>query len=61
MKTLNPSQDLRISGYASVFNRRDLSGDIVRRGAFSASLLKMKRRRLPDAARCADHPNRRTD
>ncbi len=47
MKTLNPSQDLRISGYASVFNRRDLSGDIVRRGAFSASLLKMKTRSLP--------------
>ena len=47
MKDLNLTQDLRISGYASVFNRRDLSGDIVRRGAFSASLLKMKMPALP--------------
>lgn len=31
--------DLFISGYASRFGEADLSGDIVRRGAFSASLL----------------------
>ena len=31
--------DLFISGYASRFNEADLSGDIVKRGAFSASLL----------------------
>ena len=31
--------DLYISGYASRFNEADLSGDIVKRGAFSASLL----------------------
>ena len=31
--------DLFISGYASRFSEADLSGDIVQRGAFSASLL----------------------
>lgn len=31
--------DLHISGYASLFDQVDLSGDSVRRGAFSASLL----------------------
>lgn len=31
--------DLYIAGYASRFDEPDLSGDIVRRGAFSASLL----------------------
>ena len=31
--------DLLIQGYASRFGERDLSGDIVRPGAFSASLL----------------------
>lgn len=31
--------DLFISGYASRFDEADLSGDIVRRGAFSAGLL----------------------
>lgn len=31
--------DLFISGYASRFDAPDLSGDIVRRGAFSAALL----------------------
>ena len=31
--------DLYISGYASRFGEADLSGDIVERGAFSASLL----------------------
>lgn len=38
---------LRISGYASLFDRADLSGDIVRRGAFSASLLSQKSDSLP--------------
>ena len=33
------TNDLFISGYASRFDEPDLSGDIVRRGAFSASLL----------------------
>ena len=31
--------DLYISGYASRFGEADLSGDIVQRGAFNASLL----------------------
>ena len=31
--------DLHIQGYASRFGERDLAGDIVRPGAFSASLL----------------------
>lgn len=38
--------DLRISGYASLFGQADMSGDIVERGAFAASLLAM-RERLP--------------
>jgi len=33
------TNDLFIAGYASRFGEADLSGDIVRRGAFSASLL----------------------
>ena len=33
------NNDLRISGYASLFDLPDLSGDIVRRGAFAGSLL----------------------
>lgn len=35
----NTSRDLRVSGYASLFDQADMSGDIVRRGAFAASLL----------------------
>ena len=31
--------ELRISGYASLFGQPDMSGDIVERGAFAASLL----------------------
>lgn len=31
--------DLKISGYASLFGQADMSGDIVTRGAFAASLL----------------------
>ena len=33
------SGDLKISGYASLFGQADMSGDIVTRGAFAASLL----------------------
>jgi len=33
------NSDLRISGYASLFGQPDLSGDVVQRGAFAASLL----------------------
>lgn len=36
---------LGLSGYASVFDQRDLGGDTVRRGAFAASVLA-----LPDGA-----------
>jgi uncharacterized protein len=38
---------LSISGYASLFGMRDLGGDIVRRGAFAASLLKLAGSPLP--------------
>ncbi|PHQ68109.1 MAG: HK97 family phage prohead protease [Robiginitomaculum sp.] len=38
---------MRISGYASLFDRKDLGGDIVRRGAFSGSLLSLKNGRIP--------------
>lgn len=34
------SQPLWIEGHASLFDVRDLGGDIVRRGAFAASLLR---------------------
>ena len=40
-------QSLRISGYASLFGQRDLGGDIVRRGAFAASLLKLPNANIP--------------
>ena len=36
-----------MSGYASLFGQRDLGGDIVHRGAFSASLLKLPEGALP--------------
>ncbi len=38
---------VRISGYASLFGKKDLGGDIVRRGAFAASLLSLKDGQLP--------------
>ena len=38
---------LHISGYASLFGQRDMSGDIVRRGAFAASLLAQSDLRFP--------------
>ena len=41
------SDALHISGYASLFAQRDLSGDIVRRGAFAASLIKLAGDPLP--------------
>lgn len=40
MKNYTDGADLRLSGYASLFGEADLQGDIVRRGAFAASLLK---------------------
>lgn len=36
--------DLRVSGYASLFGQVDLSGDVVQRGAFAASLLGLSER-----------------
>ena len=36
--------ELRISGYASLFGQPDMSGDVVQRGAFAASLLSMNDR-----------------
>lgn len=36
--------DLKISGYASLFGQADMSGDIVERGAFAASLLSLSGR-----------------
>ncbi|HFB54374.1 MAG TPA: HK97 family phage prohead protease [Hellea balneolensis] len=44
---IHRSGTLQISGYASIFNRRDLSGDIVRRGAFCAGLLQTSTTALP--------------
>lgn len=38
---------LRISGYASLFDETDLSGDKVSRGAFAASILALPEGRLP--------------
>ena len=38
------NSDLRISGYASFFGQPDMSGDVVQRGAFAASLLSMNDR-----------------
>lgn len=38
---------MRISGYASLFGKTDLGGDIVRRGAFAASLLALKDGQVP--------------
>ena len=41
------SDDLKISGYASLFGQADMSGDIVMRGAFAASLLARTSDTLP--------------
>ena len=38
---------LSICGYASLFNEQDISGDIVRKGAFAASLLQLGGAPLP--------------
>jgi len=38
---------LQISGYASLFHQTDLSGDQVKPGAFSASILALGNGRLP--------------
>jgi len=45
--TQTQTQALAISGYASLFDQRDMAGDIVRRGAFAASLLMLKDGKLP--------------
>ena len=47
MKNSHTPAALRVGGYASLFGQRDMSGDIVRRGAFAASLLAQSSRRLP--------------
>ena len=48
MIELNAERDvLRLSGYASLFERIDMSGDRVRRGAFAASILGLKNQKLP--------------
>ncbi len=39
--------DLKISGYASLFGQADMSGDVVMRGAFAASLLARSNHPLP--------------
>ncbi len=44
---LSASPVMRISGYASLFGQADISGDIVRPGAFSASLLSRGSAKLP--------------
>jgi len=41
------SEDVLVSGYTSLFDVQDISGDIVRKGAFSASLLKLGGAPLP--------------
>lgn len=44
MNALTPGdRGLRFEGYASLFDRADLSGDIVRRGAFAGSLARTGR------------------
>lgn len=45
--TNSNSADLRISGYASVFDQVDLGGDSVKSGAFASSILQLKDGRLP--------------
>ena len=47
MKHRYSSSDLHISGYASLFGQADMSGDIVTRGAFAASLLARQSKTLP--------------
>ena len=47
IKHLTHTDRVRISGYASLFGKKDLGGDIVRRGAFSASLLSLRNGQLP--------------
>lgn len=43
--TLSPA--LYVAGHASLFGQRDMSGDIVQRGAFAASLLAQSGRAFP--------------
>lgn len=46
MREVN-TETLHIEGYASLFDRADLSGDCVKRGAFTASLLCQSGQVLP--------------
>lgn len=47
MTSSKPLKILHITGYASLFGQRDMSGDIVARGAFAASLLAQSGRSFP--------------
>jgi HK97 family phage prohead protease len=47
MTLSNASGELTLAGYASLFDVPDISGDIVKSGAFSASLLKLGGAPLP--------------
>lgn len=44
---LSHADDLHVSGYASLFGVQDISGDVVHKGAYSASLLKRGGAPLP--------------
>lgn len=47
MSKIYNADELLISGYASLFDVQDISGDIVKKGAFAASLLKLGGAPLP--------------
>lgn len=47
MTQLTAAPQLRLSGYASLFDKTDLSGDRVARGAFAASLFGLAGEGLP--------------
>ena len=38
MGTLSPRNKVRFAGYAAIFDRPDRGGDVIRKGAFAASL-----------------------
>ncbi len=40
-------QGPRIAGYAAIFHKRDLGGDVIRPGAFAATLADWKQRAAP--------------
>jgi len=47
MQFIHEAGDLKISGYASLFGQTDMSGDVVRRGAFAASILSQTNQKIP--------------